>query len=484
MDDELLQNKRIKRYLLASRTLIHYPVDELGALYEFGFFPINDVFEPLFTEDFDIFLGYGGRGGGKSDTVAYHLLQECLDEEYFKCYYGRNVHDTIRGTIHDTIVTSIETLGLQDLFSYSKQPNGSLDIICKNGNVFRPFGGDKPDKLKSIKDPTHIWMEEADQFSLDVFTQLGATLRTLRGKNRMYLTFNTEKVYATHWLRQIFFPEMQVSTIDFETSKRILKIFVNYTDNYFIDREAYFEQLKLNSAGNMHQLEASSKGAWGVEMNADPFFYAFNDYLHLGKAMYINQSRYVDISFDFNHTPMTMVVGQYDDENGQVRVFDHIQADINTLDNTTPIDAICRIFIAKYISTGLVARNRIRVTGDASGKAQKADRRRGEDFFTDILKALGLPLGSLHLPRKNYYHDTTYKVINKVMFELNEGQMVIDEDLLFLINDVKKAYNPLDKAKKEYGLHAVDAFRYLMMLWFEPKDYERKILLIKKKYLI
>lgn len=65
----------------------------------------------------------------------------------------------------------------------------------------------------------------------------------------------------------MFFPELitEGEAIGFDTNKKILKIFCNYTDNYFINQESYYETLKLNSAGNQHQLEAATKGAWGVE---------------------------------------------------------------------------------------------------------------------------------------------------------------------------------------------------------------------------
>lgn len=475
-------------YVLASKFFKNFSLEEIKKLYALRLFPINDVFEPLFTEDFDVFLGYGGRGGGKSDTVAFHLLEECENEKYFKCYYGRNVFDTVRNSFHATLVTAIELLGRENEYGYSKQPNGSLDIIHKRtGNKFIAFGGDKPDKLKSIKDPTHIVFEEADQFSLEVFTQMGATLRTIRGKNRMYLLFNTEKVNERHWIRRVFFPELSKEKPDEElqSNKKLLKIFCNYTDNYFIDQDAYYENLKLNSAGNHHQLEASARGAWGVEINKNPFFYAFNETIHTGNAKYINDKRYVDLSFDFNHTPVTLIVGQLDDMNKEVRIFDHIQADPNTTKDKTPIEAVCQIFIDKYIKTGLVMLSNIRITGDASGTQKKADRRRGEDFYTDILRYLGLKSGALYLPKKNYLHITSYEIINKVLYSLQNDNFIIDTDLIFLIEEIQKAYPSknysLDDAKKEFGLHALDAWRYLILLWFSPKDYEKKLLYLTKK---
>lgn len=478
------------KYALASIVFnkLDYNLNNFKELYNIGIFPINDVFQPLFEYEFDICLAYGGRGGGKSDTIAFHLIEECINEDYFKCYYGRNVFDTVRGSFHSVLISAIELLHLENEFSYSKQSNGSLDIIHKRtGNSFIAFGGDKPDKLKSIKDPTHIVFEEADQFKLEVFTQMGATLRTTRGKNRMYLIFNTEKVNERHWIRRVFFPELSTEEQgdEFKTNKRILKIFCNYTDNYFINQKSYYEQLKLNSAGNHHQLEASANGAWGVEINKNPFFYAFDTNSHVGNAKYVTNKRHIDLSFDFNHTPVTLIVGQYDDINGQARVFDHIQADPFTIKDKTPIEAVCHIFYEKYIKTGDIPLNTIRITGDASGTQKKADRRRGEDFYTDILKYLGLKRSALYLPKKNYLHHTSYEIINKVLNALRNDIFIIDKDLVFLIEEIQKAYPgknySLEDAKKEFGLHALDAWRYLMLLWFTPKDYLKAIEKLTRK---
>lgn len=86
-------------------------------------------------------------------------------------------------------------------------------ITCKtNGNKFIPFGADKADKLKSIKDPTHIWCEEFDQFAFTDFKHLYPTLRTLRGVNRFIGSFNTHEVLPTHWILKLFFPDLYEGT--------------------------------------------------------------------------------------------------------------------------------------------------------------------------------------------------------------------------------------------------------------------------------
>ena len=82
-------------------------------------------------------------------------------------------------------------------------------------------------------------------------------------------------------------------------------------------------------------------------------------------------------------------------------------------------------------------------------------------------------------------HATSYKIINRVFYGLTQGELVINSNLSILLDDLEKAYPgknfSLDEAKKEFGLHALDAFRYLLLMWFTPKDYEKKILYLQKK---
>lgn len=470
-------------YLLASKFFGLYNLSDLPKIYTQKVFPVNDVFEPLFKKDFDIFLSFGGRGSGKSDTVAFHLIEECIHEPYFFCAYGRNVHDTVRNSVHSTLVTIIELLGYQEDFTYSKSPNGSLDITHKNGNRFIAYGGDKPDKLKSIKDPTHILMEEADQFSLEAFGQLGATLRTQRGKNRMYLLFNTEKVNKSHWIRKVFFSDESSELV---STKKVLKIFCNYTDNYFIDQAEYYEQLKLNVAGNAHRLEAVARGAWGVDVNQNPFFYNLDGDLHLHDNIELSKDSYFDLSFDFNHTPTTLILGQLDYKEKTAKIIDHISTTPESLRGLTPIQSACQIFVNKYIDTGLIQRHQIRITGDASGTQRKADRIKGENFYKDIERALGVRRSQIYLPKANYPHKVSYEIINRVLFELKDN-FKIDSSLQILLDDLNNSYPDeklsLDSAKKEFGLHATDAFRYLCLLWFSPKlkEYEKTIEIFKKE---
>lgn len=129
-----------------------------------GAVPVNDVFYELWGNRNPINLLRGGYGSGKSVGIAQDLIEKALTDSYFKCYFGRKVYEDIRESVFATIVETIEDLGVQKYFHYSTAQTSTMVINCANGNKFIPFGAKDPNQLKSIKDPTHFWCEEFDQF--------------------------------------------------------------------------------------------------------------------------------------------------------------------------------------------------------------------------------------------------------------------------------------------------------------------------------
>src|SRR5690625_5503841 len=100
-----------------------------------------------------IYLVSGGRGSAKSRTTAMKLVKECMESNYFKCFYGRKEWTTNRETTHKALVNAIKYMGVEDEFYYSEASNGTMDIRhVKTGGYFTPFGTDKEDKMKGIED--------------------------------------------------------------------------------------------------------------------------------------------------------------------------------------------------------------------------------------------------------------------------------------------------------------------------------------------
>ena len=198
-----------------------------------GIYPVNDVFFPIINDDSKILILYGGYGSGKSVFEVDKLIDECLAGGYFRCFYGRKVMDTVRISVFLTLTDRIIERRLEHRFQYSKAENSSMVIKCDNGGTFNPFGADNSDKLKSVKDPSHILCEEMDQFTLKDFGVLISRLRTPKIKSKFIGLFNTTTVKKDHWIKTVFFSDKTPAEF---SDYSVTKLFCNYTDNHFLNK--------------------------------------------------------------------------------------------------------------------------------------------------------------------------------------------------------------------------------------------------------
>ena len=285
-------------------------------------YPVNDVFWDIRNDESKILLLYGGYGSGKSIFEFDKLLDECLTPGYFRCFYGRKVMDTNRISTFLTLTDRIEERYLQDRFTFSKAENSSMVIRCpETGGSFTPFGADNIDKLKSVKDPSHIICEELDQFTLKDFGVLISRLRTQKTKTKFIGLFNTTTVKKDHWIKGVFFPdknnnklkELSDQGVDF-SDYTVTKLFCNYTDNYFLNKHEYEQQMWFAAGFNKQKFEEIAKGLWGADEKDSPFVYTYDEKKHIG-ATEVNPALEVKLSFDFNCDPITCYVGQ---DNGAI----------------------------------------------------------------------------------------------------------------------------------------------------------------------
>lgn len=268
--------------------------DEIKEVLLPGAVPVNDELIDLWEDLSSIILLYGSYGSGKSVFLVDKLIKCAIEDEYFRCYFGRKVLDTVRGTIFQTIVDRIKELKLDHLFKFSEAPNSSMVIFCKiNGNTFFPFGSNNPSSLKSIKDPTHFMLEEMDQFTFEDFGYIYSRLRTEKATTQLFGAFNTEHIYKSHWLRKIFF--------EGQYKDQSLKRKVNYTSNHFINQAEYLEKLELIANGNVAVLNAIAKGEWGMVRTGGEFLKSFDESKHVTQVRY--EPGVIYASLDENVSP-------------------------------------------------------------------------------------------------------------------------------------------------------------------------------------
>jgi len=263
-----------------------------------GVVPVNDIFLPTWGNKNKINLFYGSYGSGKSVFIIDQLIDKCLNQGYFRCYFGRKIFDTVRGTVFKTITDRIKELKKESLFYFSDKPNGSMQIVCRaNGNEFIPFGANDSSSLKSIKDPTDFFCEELDQFTFEDFGFIFSRLRTEKALTQFWGAFNTERIYQSHWIRKVLF--------DGEFKDMAFKLKANYYDNHFIDKEDYESKLRLIANGNAAVFNAIANGEWGMVRTGSEFWKQFSEVKHV-KLVEIDKNT-IHVSLDENVNPYVTV---------------------------------------------------------------------------------------------------------------------------------------------------------------------------------
>lgn len=437
------------------------------------------ILEP---NDIDIEFLYGGRDSGKSHFTAQKLIIDCLQLPYFRCIMIKKTHESIKDSQWQTIKDIVEDWGIGHLFKFKTAP---LEIICiVNNNKFISRGCDNPTKLKSIRNPSHAWYEEGDQISLEDFTTITTTLRTSIGKVKQYFLFNPELPKGVtdkkdFWLYKNYFSHTNdknfTKEIEFDIKGKIYKTkyrathstYLDNLTNVTADRIAMYENLKIT---NPSKYLPYCLGEWGQYSNEIPFFFGYNKQKHYTFEKYTtNDNDYLDISFDFNITPCVAVMGQYNKANKTFHIFDTIEQDHTNIYNISSLQAVVRKIKEKYLDTGLITRSRMRIMGDASGRAGSADRQVSNNFYYTIQRELGLTPQSFFVRKQNLTHITSGEIINNVFINLKEDKLLI-HDQEHLERDIESSFpdhnKSLNEAKAKLGLHVLDAWRYLMDFWF------------------
>ena len=162
----------------------------------------NPVFAPLKTTGARYVLPFGGAGSGKSVFTAQHMIEKCGRNSGHFILLVRKVKTDVRDSQYAQITKILDKTGLERRVKTRRQ---EMRITFPNGAEMKAFGMDDPERLKSVTDPSVVWVEEANQLNEEDFTQLDLRLRGKRGVDfQVWLTFNPN-IGKAHWLRRKFF---------------------------------------------------------------------------------------------------------------------------------------------------------------------------------------------------------------------------------------------------------------------------------------
>ena len=172
--------------------------------------------KPLWQESTRYAFLRGGRGSGKSWSVADYIIAKCVENPDLSVVCLRQVQKSIKHSSKKLLEDRIRHHGLQDLFEITL-----TEIRRKGGSGIMIFNGlqdHTADSIKSLENFSLCWVEEAQtitQFSMDLLVP------TIRSENsRLIFTYN---------------PRLRSDAVEVlrRQKKDKVDIFINYTENPF-----------------------------------------------------------------------------------------------------------------------------------------------------------------------------------------------------------------------------------------------------------
>lgn len=219
----------------------------------------NPVYIPYFNKPQFLQIFFGGSSSGKSyfitDKIVIDVLQGC---NWLCC---RNVAKTIRNSVFNEIVKSIDSMGVRKHFRINKS---DMVITCKlNKKQILFCGLDDPEKVKSITPQDgvleRIFLEEATEVKRDSYLQLKKRLRGRSEKSKhILMAFNP--ILKSHWIYKDFFGKWEDNKNKYE-DKDVTILKTTYKDNLFLtkaDREL------LENETDPYFYNVYTLGNWGV----------------------------------------------------------------------------------------------------------------------------------------------------------------------------------------------------------------------------
>lgn len=226
----------------------------------------NEVYLPLIDDTRRYKILYGGRNSGKSDFIAQALIISMLREKFCRALLVRRWYAHIKKSQFQTIIDYISMWGLNEYFHVTLNP---LAIKCKiNDNSCMALGLDKPDNIKSTKDPTQIWYEEADQISEYAFWTTSGSIRSARTKNfTEWISFNPQREGC--FINKQFFPnkheyENDDGNFTFVKSPRndTVILHTTYRDNKFLNPDQ-IKAIEAYKNIDKNFFRVNTLGLWG-----------------------------------------------------------------------------------------------------------------------------------------------------------------------------------------------------------------------------
>ena len=166
----------------------------------------------------------GGRGGGKSYSVADHLIARAARKP-LRILCARETQKSIRESVHRLLSDRIKATGHEDCFIIQKD---SIRSGCGSEFIFKGLQSQtQKDGIRSTEAIDIAWVEEAERVSQDSWDTLIPTIR--KPNSQIIITFNQESEKSATYNLCIKNPrpDMAIAHITFRDNKLFPEVLRN-----------------------------------------------------------------------------------------------------------------------------------------------------------------------------------------------------------------------------------------------------------------
>lgn len=183
---------------------------------------------PDLTKDFEYIILEGGRGGGKSETVAQLLiLLSRVVKTRILC--TREIQKTMKDSVHKMLTDWITEMDLKDEFIVTR--DSIVNVHTGTDFIFMGMeAATRSDNLKSLKGVSIVWYEEAQTATLESLEKLDPTIRV--DGRKIIFTMNPRS-------------DKDAVKVYFENHPKAMRIVINYMDNPFLPKVLLDQALRM-----------------------------------------------------------------------------------------------------------------------------------------------------------------------------------------------------------------------------------------------
>ena len=222
---------------------------------------LNEKYIPLFQDDSRYFVVTGGRGSGKSFSVAVFLLNLTYEEGH-RILFSRYTMTSAQTSIIPEFVEKIEMMGVQEDFRITKDE--IINMTTKNSIIFkgiRTSSGNQTAALKSLNGITTFVLDEAEELvDEDTFNKIDLSVRVQEKPNRCILVLNPTT--KEHWIYQRWFQNIGIPEGWNGSERNTTYIHTTYMDNKDNLSESFLEQVMDMKKRRPDQYQHAILGGW------------------------------------------------------------------------------------------------------------------------------------------------------------------------------------------------------------------------------